>query len=77
MVPHYLLIAFVLTAMTILFLVLITTLNSFERYITRIRFLLNTEYEFRREEAEVSRVLFESIKDDELENELDEELDEL
>ncbi|MGM0461340.1 MAG: hypothetical protein ACQEQ4_02845 [Fibrobacterota bacterium] len=67
----YIIIGLILTAMTILFLVISRVLNSTISYLARIEFLLNTEYEFRRDEMEVSKILMDSLKEEDLEDELE------
>lgn len=47
----------VLGALSILFLVIVATLNKSVDYLTRVVFLLKTEYEYRAEEMEVRMVL--------------------
>ncbi len=52
---------FTMIVLFILFLVISRTLNSVVNYLTRIDFLISTERDFRAEELEVRRVLFEGI----------------
>ncbi len=47
----------VLGALSILFLAVVATLNKSVDYLTRVVFLLKTEYEYRAEEQEVRMVL--------------------
>ena len=46
-----------LSALMLLFMVITITLNKSIDYLTRVVFLLKTEYEYRKEEQEVKRVL--------------------
>lgn len=61
LVAHYFVAGFLILGLFILFLVISKTLNGIVNYLIRIEFLINTEYEFRREEMDVRRVLFESF----------------
>lgn len=65
LMAHYFIAAFLIVGLFILFLVISKTLNGIVNYLIRIDFLINTEYEFRKEEIDVRRVLFESFMEDE------------
>lgn len=65
LMAHYFITTFLIVGLFILFLVISKTLNGIVNYLIRIEFLVNTEYEFRREEMDVRRVLFESFMEDE------------
>lgn len=64
LMAHYFIVTFLIVGLFILFLVISKTLNGIVNYLIRIEFLINTEYEFRREEMDVRRVLFESFMED-------------
>ncbi|ERP38825.1 hypothetical protein [Chitinivibrio alkaliphilus] len=72
---HYVIVISVLVTQLILFMVISKVLNSLIQYLTRVEFLLRTEYEFRRDEAEVSRILMESLEAEDLEAVFEDELD--
>ncbi len=55
----------VLLAIGVLFLVIISSLNKSVDYLTRVVFLLKTEYEYRAEEQEV-RMVLSAMEDEEL-----------
>ncbi len=55
----------VLLALGVLFLVIISSLNKSVDYLTRVVFLLKTEYEYRAEEQEV-RMVLSAMEDEEL-----------
>lgn len=57
MSQYYLISGFVLVALFVLFQVLSKTLNSIINYLLRIEFLLQAEYNYRKEELDVQRVL--------------------
>lgn len=65
LMAHYFITTFLIVGLFILFLVLSKTLNGIVNYLIRIDFLINTEYEFRKEEMDVRRVLFESFMEEE------------
>ncbi|MDR0304313.1 MAG: hypothetical protein LBH98_06045 [Chitinispirillales bacterium] len=54
---YYLISGFVLIMLFVLFQVLSKTLNSIINYLLRIEFLLQTEYDYRREELDVQTIL--------------------
>jgi len=54
---YYLISGFVLIMLFFLFQVLSKTLNSIINYLLRIEFLLQTEYDYRREELDVQMIL--------------------
>jgi len=53
----------VIAGLFLLFLVIVSSLNKSADYLSRVIFLLKTEYDYRKEELEVRRVL--SIMEDE------------
>jgi len=57
MSQYYLISGFVLVSLFVLFQVLSKTLNSIINYLLRIEFLLQAEYNYRKEELDVQRVL--------------------
>ena len=57
MSQYYLISGFVLVALFVLFQVLSKTLNSIINYLLQIEFLLQAEYNYRKEELDVQRVL--------------------
>jgi hypothetical protein len=57
MSQYYLISGFVLVALFVMFQVLSKTLNSIINYLLQIEFLLQTEYNYRKEELDVQRVL--------------------
>ncbi len=75
LLAHYFVAGFLIVGLFILFLVISKTLNGIVNYLIRIDFLINTEFEFRREEMEVRRVLFESFMEDEDDLSLDDDED--
>ena len=54
---YYLISGFVLAALFVLFQILSKTLNSITNYLLQIEFLLQAEFDYRKEELEVQRVL--------------------
>jgi len=54
---YYLISGFVLAALFVLFQILSKTLNAIINYLLQIEFLLQSEYDYRKEELEVQRVL--------------------
>jgi hypothetical protein len=57
MTPYYLISGLVLVGLFILFQVLSKTLNSIINYLLQIEFLLQAEYNYRKEELDVQRIL--------------------
>jgi len=54
---YYLISGFVVAALFVLFQILSKTLNTIINYLLQIEFLLQSEYDYRKEELEVQRVL--------------------
>jgi hypothetical protein len=54
---YYLVSGFVLVSLFVLFQILSKTLNSIINYLLQIEFLLQAEFDYRKEELEVQRVL--------------------
>jgi hypothetical protein len=54
---YFLISGFVLMMLFVLFQVLTKTLNGIVNYLLRIEFLLQTEYDYRREELDVQMIL--------------------
>jgi len=57
MTSYYLISGFVLVGVFVLFQVLSKTLNSIMNYLLQIEFLLQAEYNYRKEELDVQRIL--------------------
>lgn len=76
---HYFITGLLIVGLFILFLVISKTLNGIVNYLIRIEFLINTEYEFRKEEIDVRRVLFESFldEDDDMDYDMEDEDEDL
>ena len=57
MTQHFLVSGLVLVGLFVTFQVLSKTLNSIINYLLQIEFLLQTEYNYRKEELDVQRIL--------------------
>jgi len=57
MTQHFLVSGLVLVGLFVIFQVLSKTLNSIINYLLQIEFLLQTEYNYRKEELDVQRIL--------------------
>ena len=57
MTQHFLISGLVLVGLFVIFQVLSKTLNNIINYLLQIEFLLKTEYDYRKEELDVQRIL--------------------